>query len=282
MGWTGQGREEHAFVRTNSGIFVPEAAAKKLRRPVAIDLFCGAGGISLGFIQAGWEVLAGLDNDPACAVTYMHNLGSYPCRFHFATPEDEEKLNAWIEREWKRLEKEKGAEIPFVPYTSGGGWIRQHPEAPPVRHFFFGDARKWTGERILDALGLEPGDVDCVVGGPPCQGFSTAGKRDVMDPRNSLVFEFARLVLEIRPKALVFENVPGIASMVTPEGVPVVDALCRVLEDGDFGTFEALKRSLFASSGAGACLRGQTRQAVKGKRDETSGVQQLFGEDDFR
>ena len=82
------------------------------------------------------------------------------------------------------------------------------------------------------------------MGGPPCQGFSTAGKRQVMDPRNSLVFEFVRLVCEMQPKTMVFENVPGILDMVTPEGVPVVDQMCRLLEEGDFGPYETLRKAM--------------------------------------
>jgi DNA (cytosine-5)-methyltransferase 1 len=52
-------------------------------------------------------------------------------------------------------------------------------------------------------------DIDLVVGGPPCQGFSLIGKRIVDDPRNELVFHFFRIVKEIRPRYFVMENVPG-------------------------------------------------------------------------
>jgi DNA (cytosine-5)-methyltransferase 1 len=52
-------------------------------------------------------------------------------------------------------------------------------------------------------------DPDVVVGGPPCQGFSTAGKGDADDPRNYLWREYLRIVRETRPRALVLENVPG-------------------------------------------------------------------------
>ena len=136
----------------------------------------------------------------------------------------------------------------------------------PVKNFFFGDIRKFTGEQILKALGKKVGEVDCVVGGPPCQGFSRAGKQEVMDPRNSMVFEFARLVLEIQPKTLCMENVPGIINMVTPDGIPVIDAFCRVLEDGGFGGYEALKRSLLATSGTGAALRSKSDKKSKRSR----------------
>lgn len=56
------------------------------------------------------------------------------------------------------------------------------------------------------------GPVDCVFGGPSCQGFSVIGRRDPDDPRNALVGQFARLVLELRPLWFVLENVPGFLS----------------------------------------------------------------------
>ena len=237
------------------GLYVPERIAK---RPIAIDLFCGAGGISLGFIQAGFEVIAGLDFDYYCMMTYLVNLGSYPCKIHYIDPADEEKVNAKMEKDMKKEAKKNGGVLKQP--VSGSGWIKHNPEFPPVTHYFYGDCRKITGQEILDAIGLKQGDVDCVMGGPPCQGFSRAGKQDVTDPRNSLVFDFARLVLEIQPKTFVMENVPGILSMVTPEGIPVIDAFCRILSDGGFGSYEALKQSLLNTAGAGAALKGGNKK----------------------
>lgn len=242
-----------AWVRSASGLIVPEGATRRARRPTAIDLFCGAGGFSLGLLQAGYEVLAGLDNDPDCMLTYLSNLGSYPVDIQYLEPEDKERATKTLEGEMRRLQKQ--GDLIQMP-VSGSWWIRHNPEIPPIRHFFLGDIRKVNGEQILKVLGRKVGEVDLVVGSPPCQGFSTAGRREVMDPRNSLVFEFARLVLEIQPKALCMENVPGITSMRTAEGIPILDALCRVFEDGGFGPWEALKRSLLISSGVGAAMQG--------------------------
>lgn len=56
-------------------------------------------------------------------------------------------------------------------------------------------------------------DVDVIIGGPPCQGFSTIGKRLVKDPRNELVFEFIRFVRIIQPKMFIMENVKGLLSL---------------------------------------------------------------------
>jgi DNA (cytosine-5)-methyltransferase 1 len=256
--WVPQGFEEEReapqWVITDNGVAAPFHAVQRRRQPTGIDLFCGCGGFSLGVMQAGFRVLAGLDNDPAATITYLCNLGSHPVQIHYAAPEDEERLKQWLEEEISRKARESGRTVSAM-LTSGSGWISHHSDIEPVRHFFFGDARKFTGEQILEALSMKRGEVDLVFGGPPCQGFSRAGRRDVMDPRNSLVFEFARLALEIWPKAMVMENVPDLVSMVTPEGVPVLDALCRVLEDGGFGAYESLKRALSATSGAGAALR---------------------------
>ena len=244
--------DDYAFHR--SGLIVPERLAK---RPVAIDFFAGAGGFSLGFMQAGFEVVAALDFDHYCMMTYLTNLGAYPCQIHWIDPADKERVNAKMERDMKREAKKNGGIMQQL--TAGSGWISNQANVPGVSHYFYGDIRKITGAEILEAVGMKRGQVDCVMGGPPCQGFSVAGRRDVMDPRNSLVFEFAQMIIDIQPKTFVMENVPGMLSMHTPEGLPVVDAFCRVLEDGGFGTFDALKKGLLTSAGCGAALKGGRR-----------------------
>jgi DNA (cytosine-5)-methyltransferase 1 len=135
------------------------------RRPVAIDLFAGAGGLSLGLEQAGFDVLAAVEYDPVhCAVH----------EFNF-----------------------------------------------PHSEVVCADASSLSPERLLEAArrGAErhgrddwDGEIDAIVGGPPCQGFSTIGKRLVDDTRNRLVFDFFRLVSALRPKYFVMENVPGMAA----------------------------------------------------------------------
>jgi len=80
---------------------------------------------------------------------------------------------------------------------------------------------KVSGAALLKELGLERGEVDMIYGGPPCQSFSLAGKREGLnDPRGMLVGEFVRLVQEILPKAFVMENVKG---MLNWEGGKVLD-----------------------------------------------------------
>ncbi len=238
-----------------SGLYVPYKIARRRRRPTCIDLFCGCGGFSLGMMEGGFEVLAGLDWEPYAMITYMHNLGSYPAQIHYIEPSDKERAEKTL---LKMVKKEKDGTVLSMP-LSGQGMMSNtngRPPLPPVKHFFFGDVRKITGKDILEPLGLEPGEVDCVCGGPPCQGFSMAGRRNVVDPRNSLVFEFARLVGEIQPKTFMMENVPGMLSMVTPEGIPVIDALALTLEQDGFATAEAIKQILLSTSGVGMAKRG--------------------------
>ena len=74
------------------------------------------------------------------------------------------------------------------------------------------DISTLSGKAMLDALGLQGEQVAGVIGGPPCQGFSRIGKRDVHDVRNQLFVEFFRIVSEVRPTFFIAENVPGIMS----------------------------------------------------------------------
>jgi DNA (cytosine-5)-methyltransferase 1 len=76
----------------------------------------------------------------------------------------------------------------------------------PVYH---GDIAKLTGAECMRLAGIEKGALDVLDGSPPCQGFSTAGKRKFDDPRNSLFKEYARLLNELQPKVFVMENVTG-------------------------------------------------------------------------
>lgn len=75
------------------------------------------------------------------------------------------------------------------------------------------DIRDVADARLLDAVGTEVGELDILVAGPPCQGFSVIGSRVVLDPRNSLMGEVLRAVRALRPRAVVIENVLGMVTM---------------------------------------------------------------------
>jgi DNA (cytosine-5)-methyltransferase 1 len=76
----------------------------------------------------------------------------------------------------------------------------------PIYH---GDIAALSVDEVLRRTGLEPGALDVFDGSPPCQGFSTAGKRMLDDPRNQLFREYVRLLRGLRPKVFVMENVSG-------------------------------------------------------------------------
>ena len=83
-----------------------------------------------------------------------------------------------------------------------------HPDAAMIAR----DIRSVAAGEISAMAGLKRNEVDVVIGGPPCQGFSTVGNRQAGDPRNSLFLEFVRLVRELRPRVAVMENVPQFLS----------------------------------------------------------------------
>jgi len=76
--------------------------------------------------------------------------------------------------------------------------------------FWQGDIVQLSDDEALRLAGVESGQLDVLDGSPPCQGFSTAGKRQLNDPRNSLFHEYVRLLRAFRPRVFVMENVSGL------------------------------------------------------------------------
>jgi DNA (cytosine-5)-methyltransferase 1 len=86
---------------------------------------------------------------------------------------------------------------------------RLHPELK----VFEGDITNIDPHAMMEACGIRPGELDLLVGGPPCQSFSTAGRRrTVQDPRGSLLWQFLRFVEAMQPRFFIMENVRGLLS----------------------------------------------------------------------
>lgn len=136
---------------------LPTAIASRDSALTAIDLFSGAGGISLGLANAGFRVLLASDFSESCAATHRRNM----------------------------------PDIPFIT----------------------ADIADLSPQDILSAAGIVKGELDLLIGGPPCQGFSILGARQLDDPRNGLIGQFFRIADGLRPKFLVIENVPGLATL---------------------------------------------------------------------
>lgn len=123
-------------------------------RPVSIDLFAGAGGLSLGAARAGFRVASAVEIDKTALETHSKNF-------------------------------------------------------PHTEHLPF-DVSRLAGANLLKHSSLKDGELDGLIGGPPCQGFSTIGLRCTEDVRNSLFVHFFRLVAETQPRFFLAENVKGI------------------------------------------------------------------------
>lgn len=161
---------------------------------IAVDLFCGAGGLGLGLEQAGFEVVMANELEGDFAKT--HDLNFPKCRM----------INKPIQ------------EVDF--------------------------------RREVSSIGRA---VDLVAGGPPCQGFSTVGKKNAGDPRNSLFQQFLRAVEEIGPRFVLFENVAGFKRLYkgemykkTVEGLEALgfEHVSAVLNAKDYGAPQSRERTI--------------------------------------
>lgn len=107
----------------------------------------------------------------------------------------------------------------------------------PNANFLSNDIKDITEEEIDKVLKEYP-DIDLFAGGPPCQGFSLAGKRDVEDQRNTLFQYYLKIANKVRPKVILMENVRLLTSMKNPEGKLVKDEIIKTFDKiGYYGQF---------------------------------------------
>lgn len=165
-----------------------------------VDLFCGAGGLSLGFTQEGFMTALANDIEPCCVDTYAHN----------------------------------------------------HPETPRD-HVVLGDIREVVDH--LEEL-LKDKDIDIVVGGPPCQGFSMANRQRLIDdPRNHLYKNYVEVVRRVQPKFFVMENVKGMLSVADQvkedfRGIGY-EVECHILNAKDYGVPQNRERLIYIGNRVG-------------------------------
>lgn len=192
--------------------------------PTAIDLFCGAGGLSEGFRQAGFRVLAGNDIDPYAAETFS------------AT----------------------------------------HREAL----FLPGPIEAIKASQLLKAAGIAKGELDCLLGGPPCQGYSVYNhQRGMHDERSHLFREYLRIVDGLRPRWVVMENVTGITSIANGMVVKAILANLRALDyvvepfvvrAEEYGVPQERRRVLFIGNRVGLPIPALETTHGRGLRPFTS------------
>lgn len=133
----------------------------------------------------------------------------------------------------------------LVPMAKAYG--RNHP----MVKMYNKDIKDFSIDDLQKDLGIKKGDIDIVVGGPPCQAYSTVGKRIADDPRGQLFQEYYRILKELRPRIFVFENVKGMLSMQGGNLIKTVVALfesigyhiqMRLLNAADYGTPQIRER----------------------------------------
>lgn len=83
----------------------------------------------------------------------------------------------------------------------------------PTVRVYAEDIKYFNSEKVEKDLGIKAHEIDIIIGGPPCQAYSTVGKRSTDDPRGKLFQEYYRVLKEFNPKMFVFENVKGLLSM---------------------------------------------------------------------
>lgn len=180
------------------------------RRPVAIDLYAGAGGLSYGAERAGFDVIAAAEFDPVHAIVHRYNMPETPvlCR---------------------DLSDGSPGEIAAEILDLARAGLAEHGRA---------------GEQL---------SIDAVIGGPPCQGFSVGGVRDVADARNNQLLRFIDLVVEIQPRVFCLENVAGLLESRFDDlrdeairrlraGGYVLNGFDRVVNAADFGVPQSRRR----------------------------------------
>lgn len=116
------------------------------------------------------------------------------------------------------------------------------------------DLSKLSSEDILKYIDKNKEDIDVIIGGPPCQGFSVSGKRILEDPRNELYKSFVEIVNDIKPKVFVMENVPGLVRLFKGEAKDRIlenfksigyNVSYEILNAADYGVPQNRKRVFF-------------------------------------
>lgn len=176
-------------------------------KPTCVSLFAGAGGLDLGLEMAGFESVFVNELEETFHRTLVVNkeLGAM----------SKNEAVAYLERElqrrcWKNLSSTEIAEIKKRVLSENRGRYLANA------YLHQGDVRELKGSYILEKSGLKVGELDLLAGGPPCQPFSRAGKRETVGIADGRLFlEMTRLAAELKPRFVMFENVKGLAQSKT-------------------------------------------------------------------
>lgn len=194
-------------MNTQTSILFPDT------RYTFADFFCGCGGFSLGFIQAGLKCISAMDIAPEAIASYWYNL-CYKGWSHLWIDKCNEKAMKIIKKNLP------GGETGNWLFPNGipDNWL-QVKEPMPCMSLFLYSILDLEPEDWMDILGVRPGDIKIFIGGPPCQGFSSANNtRSIYDERNQLPLRYIYYAKVCKPDYVIIENVPGLLSLGKQKG----------------------------------------------------------------
>lgn len=184
-----------------------------------IELFAGCGGMSLGLDAAGFELFFANELSPMAGETFAFNILGEDLQLKVSEKSGASNVN-WIRSKFPKTSlNERLRENPST--ASLGGFTDIHTLKDIKGKLLIGDI-----DQLLEFLinnpkivaSLQKEKIDLLSGGPPCQSFSLAGKREKDNHKNSLPLSFANIAGLIKPRVVLLENVKGITSPFTEEG----------------------------------------------------------------
>lgn len=207
---------------------------QRKRRYNIIDLFAGAGGLSEGFVQAGFNPIAHVEMDKDACDT----LRTRACYHYLVANDMKEVYYSYLKGEISR-----DALYNSVPVQIINSVINVEISDETIKNTFK-QIRKLAGGK----------HIDFIIGGPPCQAYSLLGRHDkkmVDDPRTRLYLQYGKFLKEFHPYGFVFENVPGLLSAKKGEHFLNLQNYFReigyslhykMLDASDFGVLQTRKR----------------------------------------